>query len=102
MAGLEEFAELFGRQPRVSRDVRHCEGVYRVVARDCESDSPIGHDGVFAFAGDPESNFTKYAHRVGMTDAGQFGHFKRRLEPLARFSIRSRQLPLRAIRELRP
>ena len=71
---LEELSELFDGQSRIPDDAAHCDGVYRVMARNGEEADAISHDDVGALPEDPKAGFLQSGHRTQMVDAGNLWH----------------------------
>ena len=70
MSQSEELAELLIRKTGITNNAAKRESIDRVVTRNSQDSSAIGHDDVFALTHDHEARFFEGAHSVEMVDAG--------------------------------
>ena len=68
----QQLAKPLDRKPRVADDTAHGEGVDRIVARDGNDPSSVGHHHVLALARDAEARLLQGAHGGEVIDAGDF------------------------------
>jgi hypothetical protein len=70
----KKLPEFFIGESDVAYDVAHRDCVNRVVSRDRDDMSSVGHHCVLTLTNDPISKLFQCSNRIKMVDAWKFGH----------------------------
>lgn len=70
----EKSPEFIIGQPGIPDDIANRNCVVRIVSRNSHDPSSVGHDDVFALAGDPKAALLQHPNRIEVVDSRKCGH----------------------------